>query len=90
MPLMYVWGHSYEFDRDDTWGVIEEFCKYMQGCDDVWYCTNLEICDYVNALRRLEYSVDGKKVWNPSAQTIWMKDEDTLLQCEPGKLTEIR
>ena len=90
MPLMYVWGHSYEFDRDENWGLIEDFCEMMQGREDVWYCTNLEICDYVNALRRLEYSADGKRVWNPSALTVWMKEGDTVIQCEPGKLTEIK
>ena len=90
MPLMYVWGHSYEFDRDGTWGRIEEFCKMMAGREDVWYATNLEICDYVNALRGLEYSADGKKVYNPSVTAVWMKDGDQLIECKPGKITEIQ
>ena len=85
MPLMYVWGHSYEFDRDGNWNVIEEFCELMKGRDDIWYATNLEICDYVNAIRSLEFSADGRKVWNPTATTTWMKEGDTLLQCRPGE-----
>ena len=85
MPLMYVWGHSYEFDRDDTWGLIEEFCKMTAGRDDVWYATNLEICDYVNVIRSLEYSMDGKKVYNPTVTAVWMKDGDRILQCKPGE-----
>ena len=89
MPLMYVWGHSYEFDRDDTWGLIEEFCRMMSGRDDIWYATNLEICNYVNALRGLEYSADGKKVYNPSVTTVWMKDGEKLLAAEAGKVTLI-
>ena len=88
MPLLYVWGHSYEFDRDGTWGRMEEFCKLMAGHENVWYATNLEICNYVNALRGLEYSADGKKVYNPSAIPVWRKDGDRLLVLKPGEVTQ--
>lgn len=40
--LFYVWGHSYEFDVNNNWDVIEEFCKMMAGHDDIFYCTNKE------------------------------------------------
>jgi hypothetical protein len=86
---MYVWGHSYEFDRDSTWGLIEEFCKMMSRREDIWYATNLGICNYVNAVRSLEYSADGKKVYNPSVTTVWMKDGERLLAAEAGKVTLI-
>ena len=89
MPLLYVWGHSYEFDRDGTWGRMEEFCKMMAGQDKVWYATNLEICEYVNALRSLEYSADGMGVYNPSAIPVWKKDGERLIVLEPGKVTRM-
>ena len=41
------WGHSYEFDNNDNWEVIENFAEYIGGRDDVWYATNIEIYDYV-------------------------------------------
>ena len=65
--LFYVWGHSYEFEEDDNWNVIEEFCEYMGGRDDVWYATNIEIYDYVEAYKRLVWSADMRRVYNPSA-----------------------
>ena len=40
--MMYVWGHSYEFDRDNSWDLIEGFCKFIGGRDDIWYATNIE------------------------------------------------
>jgi peptidoglycan/xylan/chitin deacetylase (PgdA/CDA1 family) len=40
--LFYLWGHSYEFDVDDNWNVIEEFCKLIAQRDDIAYCTNAE------------------------------------------------
>ena len=41
--LFYIWGHSYEFDVDDTWDEFEEFCKLISGWDDIFYGTNREV-----------------------------------------------
>ena len=35
--MMYVWGHSYEFTADDNWELIEEFCRFIGGREDIWY-----------------------------------------------------
>ncbi len=40
--LFFVWGHTYEFDGDDNWDMIERFCEYVSGRDDIYYCTNAE------------------------------------------------
>ncbi|GHT59297.1 polysaccharide deacetylase [Spirochaetia bacterium] len=40
--LFYLWGHSYEFDVDNNWTVIEDFCKLIAHRDDIAYCTNKE------------------------------------------------
>lgn len=64
--LFYLWGHSFEFDREDNWNVIEEFCELAGGRDDVWYATNIEIVDYINALHALKFSADSTLVQNVS------------------------
>ena len=69
--LFYLWGHSYEFEADDNWQVIEEFCEKMGGHDDIWYATNIEIVEYVNACRAIIASADGKTLRNPTAITVW-------------------
>lgn len=76
LKLMYVWGHSYEFDRDSNWEVIEDFCRLMGGHEDIWYATNIEIIDYMNVLNRLQFSAKCDMVWNPSAQSAWLQDEN--------------
>lgn len=76
LKLMYVWGHSYEFDIDDNWDVIEEFCKYVGGREDIWYATNIEIIDYMEAAKRLQFSADNEAVYNPSAQSVWLQIDD--------------
>ena len=40
--LFYVWGHSFEFEREDNFDIIERFCEYLTGRDDVFFGTNEE------------------------------------------------
>jgi len=71
VQMFYVWGHSYEFDNNDNWHVIEELAAYVSHKEDVWYATNIEIFDYVQAYKALQCSVDEKIVHNPSAIDVW-------------------
>ena len=41
--LFYIWGHSYEFDIDNSWRRFEEFCHRISGRSDVFYGTNKEV-----------------------------------------------
>lgn len=41
--IFYLWGHTYEFEVNKNWDVIERFCDYMAGRDDIFYGTNKEI-----------------------------------------------
>lgn len=69
--MLYVWGHSYEFDNQDNWHIIEEFAQYAGGKEDIWYATNIEIYDYVKAYESLQTSVDKCIVHNPSSVDVW-------------------
>lgn len=41
--LFYIWGHAYEFDRDDDWEWFDAFCRMVSGRDDIFYGTNSEV-----------------------------------------------
>lgn len=41
--MMYIWGHSYEFEVDNNWDHIEQMCKLLAGKDDIFYGTNSEV-----------------------------------------------
>ena len=71
--LFYIWGHSYEYDDEDNWNVIEDAAKTLSGRDDTWYATNGEICGYINAYRSLVFSLDGERVYNPSCMSVWLE-----------------
>ena len=73
--LFYIWGHSYEYRTEEDWARMEKLCAYLSNRDEVWYATNIEIYDYVEAYRSLSYSVDRKKVYNPSSKDVWLIHE---------------
>lgn len=83
--MFYVWGHSFEFNRNKNWDVIEEFCQYMGGRDDIWYATNIEIYDYVKAYESLQVSVDKKIIHNPSAIDIWFVENKEIYCVKAGQ-----
>lgn len=64
--LFYVWGHSYEFDQQNNWNLIEKFTEAVGKTDSVYKATNIEIYDYVKAFKDLEYSADCHKILNNS------------------------
>jgi peptidoglycan-N-acetylglucosamine deacetylase len=88
MPLFSIWGHSYEFERDDNWSLIEDFCKKV-GCQwDVWYCTNSEACEYLTAVHSVVSSADGSRFWNPSGCTVYLEIQGELITIKPGEVFE--
>ena len=83
--LFYLWGHAYEFEAAGNWQVIEQFAAKMGGRSDIWYCTNIEAVDYVNAFRRLVYSADGRIVHNPTDKTLFFCSGQSVLSIAPGE-----
>lgn len=69
--MFYLWGHSYEFDNNDNWDVIEKFAEIAGNHDHIWYATNIEVYDYVKAYKNLQTSYDKKIIHNPSAIDLW-------------------
>ncbi len=69
--LFYLWGHSYEFECNNNWDLLERICEKLGGKEDVWYATNIEIYDYVNAYNTLVWSADCKTVYNPTLYNVY-------------------
>lgn len=89
LPLMYVWGHSFEFGRSGDWSVIEAFAEKMAGRDDIWYASNMEIYSYISAVRQQEFSADGLTMFNPTAFSVWVSTGDGLLEVKSGQTVYI-
>jgi peptidoglycan/xylan/chitin deacetylase (PgdA/CDA1 family) len=89
MSLLYVWGHSYEFDIDENWELIEEFCKSVSNNTSIWYATNVEIIDYLKALDNLKYSADCEVVYNPTAISLWISVGEKIIEIESGEVIKL-
>lgn len=90
--LFYVYGHAYELDNNNMWERIEELFKTVSGRDDIWYATNIEICDYISAFKSLIMSVDSNYIYNPTTTTLSLiySDGDFIdsaitLEIKPGE-----
>lgn len=90
-PMMfYLWGHAYEFEGANNWHVIEALLEKMGGRDDIWYATNIEICDYAEAFGRLYFSADGNLVHNPTAIDIWGTDGEKTVKIPSGGTVSLK
>lgn len=81
--LFYVWGHTFEFENDNNWDRIENFAEKLGNREDVWYCTNIEYYDYVQAFNNLQFSVEEDMIHNPTATDVW------ICISEPGTIVKI-
>ena len=83
--LFYIWGHAYEFSCNNNWEHIEEICRRLGGREDVWYATNMEIYEYVNAYNCLVWSANGKKVYNPTLLDLWFIEDNKRYMVASGE-----
>ncbi len=88
--LFYMWGHSYEFDLNDNWDLLDKICEKLGGHDDIWYATNMEIYEYVNAYYSLVHSADASKVYNPTLHTIWFVTNGETYVIKPGETIYVK
>jgi len=82
--LFYLWGHSYEFDRDG-WELLDKICEKLSGHEDVWYATNMEIYEYVKAYDSLVYSADASRVYNPTLVDVWLNRDGVVSKIASGE-----
>ena len=87
--LYYMWGHTYEFEGDNNWERFVEIAEKISGKEDIWYATNIEIYNYVEAYRALVWSADMTKVYNPTALTTYFTVDGKPMTVEPGQTVKL-
>ena len=88
--LFYMWGHTYEFERKNNWDLLDKICEKLGGHEDIWYATNMEIYEYVNAYYSLVHSADASKVYNPTTYTIWFMCNGEPYTIKPGETIYVK
>lgn len=90
--MLYIWGHSYEFDRNEkrnNWDHIEEVCKRVSRIDSCWFATNIEIYNYLTALKQMVFAVDNSSVINPTALDLWITVDSEPVMVPAGKTVSL-
>lgn len=87
--LFYLWGHSYEFERNGNWELLDEICSKLGGRDDIWYATNIEVYEYVNAYNSLVCSADGTIIYNPTLIDVWFDIDGKEYKVASGETLKI-
>ena len=87
--VFYLWGHAYEFEQHGNWEIIERFAVEMGNRDDIWYATNIEIFEYVEAFRQLVFSLDETLVTNPTSAKLWFCLREKLYTVNPGETIKL-
>ena len=88
--LFYLWGHSYEFDNNNNWERIEQFLEKAGGHEDIWYATNIEIYEYLEAYRSLVFSADGTLVYNPTNVEVYLNYLGNSCVVAPGQTLKVK
>ena len=88
--LFFMWGHAYEFERNNNWELLDQICEKLSGHDDIWYATNIEVYEYVNAYNSLVHSADASKIYNPTLYTIWLVSDGETYIIKPGETIDIK
>lgn len=83
--MYYLWGHTYEFTDRQNWELAEKIAETASGREDIWYASNIEIHDYVEAARRIVVSADGRMMYNPTCTKIWYKTNSGMIMIMPGE-----
>lgn len=83
--LFYIWGHSYEFERDNSWQRIEAFCRMAGNHDEIWYATNIQLKEYITTMRSLIFTADKTIVYNPSAMEVWLTADGEVFSIKAGE-----
>ncbi len=87
--LFYMWGHSYEYEDQNNWDIIERFGKEVSCFNDIWHATNGEIYDYVHAFDSLIFSADGTKIINPTCIDVYLFINSQQVIARGGKTTKV-
>ena len=83
--LMMVGGHSYEFDLDDNWNLLDEFISRVSQRDDVWYATNMEIYNYIKAYESLQYDYRCTMCYNSSSVNVFLDVDGITYVAKPSE-----
>ena len=88
LKLLYIWGHSYEYADPERygsgdWTTLEENLEKLNNAG-VWFGTNREVYDYVNAVNKITTGINT--VTNNSDIPIYVQVNGKNVELEAGEI----
>lgn len=83
--LLYIWGHSYEFDQKQNWDFMQSLCEKVANRPEIWYATNMEIYTYTETYRSLEWNLDHTVCHNPTRHPVFFYANGEDYAVQPGE-----
>lgn len=87
--LFYIWGHTSEFESKNNWDRLDKICEKLGNKDFIWYATNIEIYNYVQAFNSLVFSADGKIIYNPTLIDVYINIDDKDYLIKSGETLKV-
>ena len=50
LAVCQIVGHSYDLDAENLWETMELICAAVSKCDDIWFCTNAELVEFLKTM----------------------------------------
>jgi len=74
LAVLDIWGHSWEMGTDQNkWDETEKFFNLLANNEAIYYTSQIDLVDYINAFRNLKFSVNKNSVTNTSAINVYIK-----------------
>jgi peptidoglycan-N-acetylglucosamine deacetylase len=87
LALLDVWGHSWEMENNQSkWDETEKCFKLLGNNPAIYYATQIDIVDYINAFRNLKFSVERNIVYNPGSIIVFFR-KNGKVYCIPSGAT---
>lgn len=61
-------------------------CRTLADQENVWYAANIEVKEYITAVRHLCVSADQTMIYNPASVQIYYKKDGQIHSILPGEL----
>lgn len=90
VALFYVWGHSWEYEGPgNKWAEVEKFFNMISKNADIYYTTQIDLVDYIDAYKNLKFAVDKHLVKNLSSMDVFVKIGDKVSKIEAGSTKKL-
>jgi peptidoglycan/xylan/chitin deacetylase (PgdA/CDA1 family) len=87
--LLDIWGHSWELRDAAKWDEMEKTFKMLARRPDICYTTQIGLVDYINAYRRLKFSVEKDMVINQSSIDVFMRLNNKAYKIAAGATVKL-